>query len=94
MNNMPKIMKGHNKKVTLKPRDQRPKCNCRKKTKHQMERNSQINDVVYKCDLTRPWPKKVYLRLTEGEWNSRFYNSKSSFKHKKDIPLRQLSSYM
>ena len=28
--NMSKIIKGHNKKVTSKPRDQRLKCNCRK----------------------------------------------------------------
>ena len=28
--NISKIIKGHNKKVTSKPRDQRLKCNCRK----------------------------------------------------------------
>ena len=31
MNNMSKIIKGHNKKVTSKPCDQRQKCNCSKK---------------------------------------------------------------
>ena len=32
-----------------------------------MEANRQVNDVVYKCDVTRPLPKKVYLGLSEGE---------------------------
>ena len=32
-----------------------------------MQGNCQANDVVYKCVITRPLPKKVYLGLTEGE---------------------------
>ena len=32
MDNLSKIIKGDNKKVSSKPRDQRPKCNCRKKS--------------------------------------------------------------
>ena len=48
-----------------------------------MERNCQVNNFKYKCDVTRPLPKKVYLRLAEGAWNSRFYNNKLLFKHKK-----------
>ena len=31
INNMSKIIEGHNKKVTPKPGEQRPKCKCRKK---------------------------------------------------------------
>ena len=31
MNNVSKIIKTQNKKVALKPRDQKPKCSCRKK---------------------------------------------------------------
>ena len=45
-----------------------------------MEGNCLVNDVVYKCDVTGPLPKKVYLRLAEGEWKSRFYNHKLSLK--------------
>ena len=48
-----------------------------------MEGNCQVNNVVYKCDVTRPLPNKVYLGLAEGEWKSRFYNRKLSFKHKR-----------
>ena len=71
MNNMSKIIKGHS--------DQRPKCNYRKKAECPMEGNCLVNDVVYKCDITRPLPKKVYLGLAEGEWKSRFFNHKLSF---------------
>ena len=94
MNNMSKIIKGHNKKVKWKPRDQRPKDNCREKVECPMEGNCLVNGVVYKCDVTRPLPKKVYLGLAEGEWKSRFYNHKLSFKHKRYSNKTTLSSYM
>ena len=32
-----------------------------------MKGNCQVHDVVYKCDVTRPLPKKVCLGLVEGE---------------------------
>ena len=44
-----------------------------------MEGNCQVNNGVYKCDVTRPFPKKLYLGLAEEEWKSRFYNHKLSF---------------
>ena len=69
---MSKIIKGHNKKVTSKPRDQRPECNCRKKVECPMEGNCQVNDAVYKCDVTRPLPKKVYLGLAGGRMERPF----------------------
>ena len=37
-----------------------------------MEGNGQVNDIVYKCDLTRPLPKKVYLGHTKREWQEIF----------------------
>ena len=59
-----------------------------------MEGNCEVNDVVYKCDVTSPLPKKVYLGLAEGEWKSCFYNHKLSFKHKRFSNKTTLSSYM
>ena len=88
MNNMSKIIKGHNKKVTSKPRDERPECNCKKHPECPMEGNCEVNDVVYKCDVTRPLQKKVYLGRAEGAWKNRFYNHKRYFKK------TTLSSYM
>ena len=46
-----------------------------------MEGNCQVNNVIYRCDVTRQLPKKVYVGLAEGEWKSRFYNHKVSLKH-------------
>ena len=93
INNMSKIIKGHNNKVTSKPRGERSKCNCRKKAECPMEGNCQVNNVVYKCDVTRPLPKKMYLRLAEGEWKSRFCNHNLSSKHKRYSTKTTLSSY-
>ena len=53
MNIVFKIIKGHTTKVTSKPRGQKPKCNCRKKTVFPMDSNCQVNDIVNKCDLQR-----------------------------------------
>ena len=94
MSNMSNIIKGHNKKVIPKPHDQRPKCNCRKKAECPMEGNCQINNVIYKCDVTRPLSKKVYLGLAEGEWKSCFYDHKLLFKQKRYSNKTMLSSYM
>ena len=53
-------------KFTSKPRDETPKRNCRKKVERPIEGNCQVNDVVYKCDITRPLPKKMHHRLLKG----------------------------
>ena len=57
-----------------------------------MEVNCQVNDVVYKCDVTRSLSKKVCLRLQEEEWKSRFSKHKLSFKHKRHFNKTTLSS--
>ena len=59
-----------------------------------MERKFQVNDVVYKCNVTRPLLKKVYLGCAEGEWKSCFYNHKLSFEHKRYVNKTTLSSQM
>ena len=66
-NNVKQIIKGRNKKVRSKPRDQRPKCNGRKKGECRMEGNCQVNNVVHKRDVTRPLPKKMFVGLAERE---------------------------
>ena len=59
-----------------------------------MEGNCQVNNVVYKYDVRRPLPEKVYLGLAGEEWKSRFYNHKLSFKQKRYSNKTTLSSYM
>ena len=56
-------------------------------------RNSYVNDVVCKCDITRPLLKKVSLGLPEGEWKSHFHNYKLLFKHKRYSNKTTLLSY-
>ena len=58
-----------------------------------MKGNCQVHDVVYKCDVTRPLPKKVCLGLVEGEWKSRFYSHNLSFKNRY-FNKTALSNYM
>ena len=93
MNNMSKIIKGH-KKVTSKTHVKTPKWNCRKKEECPMGANFQVNDVIHKCNVARPLPKKVYFRLAEGEWKIRFYNHKLPFKPKKCSNKTNRSSYL
>ena len=95
VSNMSKIIKGHNKKVTLKPPDQRPKCNCIKKVECPMEGNCLVIDIVYKCDITRPLLKKAYLGLVERE-NGRAVSLTTSYHlNTRDIAnMTRLPSYM
>ena len=88
MNNMSKIIKGHNKKVTSKPRDQRPKCNCRKQAECTIEGNCQVKDIVYKCDVTRPLPKKCILDF-QRENGGAVSITTSYYLNKRDVPIRQ-----
>ena len=82
-NNMSKIMKGHNRKVTSRPHDKRPNAIAEKQQNVQWKGNREVNNVVYKRDVTRTLSKKVYLGLAEREWKSRFSNHKLSFEHKR-----------
>ena len=66
-----------------------------KKLECPVESNCQVNDVIYKYDVTRPLSKKVFLGLAEGEWKSRLYNHKLLLKKKKTSSNETtLSSYI
>ena len=62
--------------------------NVQSKSECPVEGNSQVNNVVCKCDVIRPLPNKVHLGLAEGEWKSCFYNQKLHL-HTRDITTRQ-----
>ena len=59
-----------------------------------MEENCQVNDIVYKCDVTRLLPKRVYLKFAQEEWKSCFYTHELSFQHKIYSNKTTISSYM
>ena len=50
MKNMPKIIEVYNEKVTSKLQKKKAEC--------LMGGNCQAIDIVYKCEVTRPLPKK------------------------------------
>ena len=53
-----------------------------------MEGNCLVNDVVYKCDVTRPLPKKCILDLQRE--NRRAVSITTSYHlNTRDIPIRQ-----
>ena len=56
--------------------------------KQNVQWNCLVNGVVYKCDVTRPLPKKVFLGLAEGEWNSVSMTT-SYHLNTRDILIRQ-----
>ena len=53
-----------------------------------MEGKCQVNDVVYKCDVTRPLPKKWILHL-HRENGTAISITASYHLNLRDIPIRQ-----
>ena len=80
--NVGNIIKSHNKKLintnikTILP------CNCRRKEECPLEGKCRVKDVIYKCIVSAPgFPTRAYLGTAEGEFKTRFYNHKKSFKN-------------
>ena len=70
--NMAKIIKNHNKKVTSKVAPMSPKCNCREKEKCPFNGNCQATSVIYQAKVkTATNPEKniyrTYRRDTEAK---------------------------
>ena len=74
MNNMSNIIKGIIKKSSQNHMTEESNAIAGKEAECAMEGNCQVNNVVYKSDVTRPLPRNLYLGLAEEEWKSRFYN--------------------
>ena len=86
---MSQIIKGHNKKIVQKETQETLDCNCRVRTDCRKE------SVIYKCTATSCDSKKVYLGLTEGEFQKqRYYDHVKSFKNEFYINSPTLSSYI
>ena len=83
MQNMSKIYKGHNSKITSTLCNQLALCNCRVKEKCPMNGKCWTMDAVYDCRVTSPEPRKIYFELAEWKWKTRYYNHKRSFNHKR-----------
>ena len=66
-----------------------------------MKGNCQVNDVVSKCDVTRPLPKKVYLGLAREkcildlQWeNGRYVSTTTSYHHTQIFRRNASCAYM
>ena len=79
MQNMSKIYKGHNVKITFAPCNQltvRQLCKSRKKGECPSVGKYRTMDAVYDCRVTSSEPQKIYFGLTEVKWKQRYYNHK------------------
>ena len=78
MDNVSRIIKGHNKRVSSNSLSQTTPCNCRNKTECPMNGNCRVRSVIYKFTVspTTNGTKRVYLGVEEGDWKQRFYNHK------------------
>ena len=92
--NMSKIYKGYNCKISSTPCNQRTLCNCRVKIECLMNGKCQTMDAVYDYRVTSSEPQKISFGLAEGKWNKRYYNHKKSFNHKRYSHETTLSSYV
>ena len=59
-----------------------------------MKGNYQVNDGLYKCDVTSPLSKKMYIGLAERERKSSFFNRKLSFEQNRYSYKTTFSGYM
>ena len=94
MQNISKIYKGHNSKITSTSCNQLTLCNCRVKEECPMDGKCQTMDAVYDCRVTSPESRKIYFGLAEVEWKKRYCNHKKSFNHKRYSHETTLSSYV
>ena len=92
--NMSRIIKSHNKKITTKNTTQKLDCNCNQKQNCPLDGKCREKNVIYKCVASVPnKPDKVYIGLTEGEFKKRHSVHKTSFNHKKHAKSTALSTY-
>ena len=92
--NISKIIKRHNKKVTQIKRSHQLECNCRIRTECPLNGDYRKKDVIYTCTaLTTFQPRKVYLGLAEGDFKKqRHYNHIQSFRNENYLNSPTLSS--
>ena len=94
--NISRIIKGHNKKVTQIKRHHQLECNCRIKTECPLDGDCRKEDVIYKsAALTTFQHKEVYLGLPEGKSKKQgFYNHTQSFCNENYSNSTTLFSYV
>ena len=82
MQNMSKIYKGHNCKITSTPCNLLTLYNYQVQEECPKDSKCQTMNAVHYCCVTSPEPQKIYFGLAEGKWKKRYYNHKISLNHK------------
>ena len=79
---MSQKIKGHNKTIVQKETQEALDCNSRIKTVCPLNGDCRKQSVMCKCTATTCDSKKVYLRLTEGEFKKqRYYDHLKPFRN-------------
>ena len=94
MQNISKIYKGHNSKITSTPSNQLTWCICWVKEEYPTDGKCQTMDAVLDCRVTSPEPRKMYFGLAERKWNKRYYNYTKLFSHNRYLHETALSIYV
>ena len=94
MQNMSKIYKGHNSKITFTSCNQLTLCNCWVKEECPMDGKCQTMDAVYNCSVTLRGLQTIYFGLVEGKRKKRYFIHKNLFNHKGYSHETAFSSYM
>ena len=90
MQNMSKLYKGYNSRITFSPCNQLTLCDCGVEEECYMDGKCQTMHAVYECHVTSPEPQKIYFGFTVGKLKKTF----KSFNQKLHSPETTLSNYM
>ena len=94
--NMPDMIKSHNKNIINKDVKELKPCNCRVKSGCPLNGQCQDNTYkLYKCTaLSIDKQNKVYLGTAEGDFKKQFYNHKTLFNNETSANDTTLSKYI
>ena len=95
MTNMANLIKSHNRKVLRSDQVDSDGCNCRKRSECPLEGKCLATNVIYQAKVIQPdKDPRLYIRMAETEFKTRFNNHKLSFRDKKYANKTALSKYV
>ena len=97
MDNMTKIINYHNKYVASK-KDQGNQnfCNCRNPDNCPFDNKCLTSKIVYFAEIItyNQQPSKVYLKISDTEFKTRFNNHRKSFQYRQNEKDTEISKYI
>ena len=93
--NMASFISAHNRKLLNKDDNSAKKpCNCRDKANCPMPEGCRDRGVVYEARVECNGNTRIYNRLCETEFKTRFYNHVQSFKNRSKSKATELSKFI